>query len=76
VLPVRSVSWDVCIEFNVEWFSKTDRSVGDWVETYPYRNGSKVVVFSSIKGAVIGDTVDFSRTYDSLLREIERIIKA
>jgi hypothetical protein len=46
------------------------------VETYPYRNGSKVVVFASIKGAVIGDTVDFSRTYDSLLREIERIIKA
>jgi hypothetical protein len=45
-------------------------------DVFPYKNGSKIVVSARIQGAITGDTVDFSRTYESFRREIERIIKA
>jgi hypothetical protein len=46
------------------------------IETYPYRNGSKVVVFASLPGTVSGSTIDFTSTADALKKEIERIVRS
>ena len=52
------------------------REVSFKADVFPYKNGSKIVVSARIQGAITGDTVDFSRAYESFRREIERLIKA
>lgn len=58
------------------WVRVSGREVPVNVETYPYRNGSKVVVFANLRGTVSGSTVDFVSAADALKKEIERIVRA
>jgi hypothetical protein len=58
------------------WVRVSGREIPVNVETYPYRNGSKAIIYALLPGTVSGSTVDFVSTADSLKKEIERIIKS
>jgi hypothetical protein len=58
------------------WVRVADQEMPINVETYPYRNGSKVVVYANLRGDALGNTVDFSKTADMLKAEVERIVKS
>lgn len=58
------------------WVRVSGREIPVNVETYPYRNGSKAIVFAVLPGTVSGSTVDFNSTADALKKEIERIIRS
>jgi hypothetical protein len=58
------------------WVRVWGREIPVNVETYPYRNGSKTIIFAVLPGTVSGSTVDFTSTAEALKKEIERIIKS
>jgi hypothetical protein len=53
-----------------------DKEVPFSIETYPYRNGSKAIVYATIHGASSGNVVDFSQTYEALYQELLKIIRS
>lgn len=57
------------------WIRLGNREIPVNVETFPYRNGSKVIVYARLKGIVSGKTVDFSKAAEMLKHEVERIVK-
>lgn len=58
------------------WVRVSGREIPVNVETYPYRNGSKVVIYVRLFGAVSGNTIDFASSADAVRKEIERIVKS
>lgn len=58
------------------WIKVDDREIPVFVETFPYRNGSKAVVHANLPGAVSGGTVDFARYARELKLAVERIVRA
>ncbi len=58
------------------WVRLSGREISVNVETYPYRNGSKAVVYATLPGTVSGTTVDFVNATEALKKEIERIVKS
>jgi hypothetical protein len=58
------------------WVRIPGREIPVNVETYPYRNGSKVIVYAVLSGKVSGSTVEFTSAADALKKEIERIVRS
>ncbi len=58
------------------WVRVENTEIPVRVETYPYRNGSKVVVYAVLGGAVVGNTIDFVSVAEALRKEIERIVNS
>lgn len=58
------------------WVRVSGRAVALYVVTYPYRNGSKVVVTANIPGVVTGNSVDFVSISNALKKEVERIVNS
>lgn len=58
------------------WVRVSGREIPVNVETYPYRNGSKVVIYARLPGALSGSTIDFANSADALRKEIERIVRS
>jgi len=58
------------------WVRVAGREIPINVETYPYRNGSKAVVYATLSGAISGNDLDFVGSANALKKEIERIVKS
>jgi hypothetical protein len=58
------------------WIRVANEDVRVNIEVFPYRNGSKVIVYTQLKGVLTGQTVDFSKAASALKLEVERIVKS
>lgn len=58
------------------WVQIPGKKIPVNIETYPYRNGSKVIVYAKLPGDLVGNTIDFEKMADALKNEIERIVRS